>query len=259
MTAAADRGPVCPHLGLVDDPATYFLYPSSAQRCHAKDGRPTSIDATKQAQACLVVEHVRCGRYVPPKSVATGLPMPAGVSAGSRSEPVGETSVRSRRRDSSREPGRREPGRRAVGLALFMLLLIVVAATGIMLGSQLAGGSGGVTPDSATPGAMTSASPPASAPPPSLQPTPAPTLPPATSVQSPAATPAPTPKPTATPKLTPKPIASPTQVTHVVTSGETLWSIAQQHGVTVAALQAANGIKDPDIIVTGQTLVIPAH
>lgn len=46
------------------------------------------------------------------------------------------------------------------------------------------------------------------------------------------------------------------QVIHVVQSGETLSSIAQQYGVTEAAIAAANGISDPNRIYAGQRLII---
>jgi len=45
--------------------------------------------------------------------------------------------------------------------------------------------------------------------------------------------------------------------THVVAPGETLFRIALQHGLTVEALAAANGITDPTRIYVGQVLVIP--
>lgn len=43
----------------------------------------------------------------------------------------------------------------------------------------------------------------------------------------------------------------------MVQEGDTLGTIAQQFGVTVEALQAANGIADPDQITAGQVLVVP--
>ena len=43
----------------------------------------------------------------------------------------------------------------------------------------------------------------------------------------------------------------------MVQEGDTLAAIAQRFGTTVAALQEANGIEDPDEIVIGQVLVIP--
>jgi LysM repeat protein len=45
--------------------------------------------------------------------------------------------------------------------------------------------------------------------------------------------------------------------TYAVVGGDTLALIAQRFGTTVAALQSANGIDDPDEIVVGQVLVIP--
>jgi LysM repeat protein len=45
--------------------------------------------------------------------------------------------------------------------------------------------------------------------------------------------------------------------TYTVQPGDTLFSIALRHGVTVWALQVANNISDPDAIYPGQVLVIP--
>lgn len=44
---------------------------------------------------------------------------------------------------------------------------------------------------------------------------------------------------------------------HVVRKGETLSGIAHAYGVSVRALQKANGIKNPDHIVAGKRLCIP--
>jgi murein DD-endopeptidase MepM/ murein hydrolase activator NlpD len=49
----------------------------------------------------------------------------------------------------------------------------------------------------------------------------------------------------------------PTETVHVVQRGETLFSIAQQYGVTVDAITHANGIDDPRQVYVGQRLVIP--
>lgn len=45
--------------------------------------------------------------------------------------------------------------------------------------------------------------------------------------------------------------------THTVQAGETLTSIAQQYGVTVQAIVAANEISNPDRVTVGTTLIIP--
>ena len=47
-------------------------------------------------------------------------------------------------------------------------------------------------------------------------------------------------------------------VEYVVEPGDTLLGIAEQFGVTVEAITAANDISDPDLIAVGQTLVIPS-
>ncbi|MEZ4515445.1 MAG: LysM domain-containing protein [Chloroflexota bacterium] len=46
--------------------------------------------------------------------------------------------------------------------------------------------------------------------------------------------------------------------THVVQPGETLLSISQIYGVSIAEIQQANGIVDPNALTVGQTLTIPA-
>jgi len=45
---------------------------------------------------------------------------------------------------------------------------------------------------------------------------------------------------------------------HVVRRGETLSAIGRQYDVSVAALAAANGLPDPNRILAGQTLTVPA-
>ena len=44
---------------------------------------------------------------------------------------------------------------------------------------------------------------------------------------------------------------------HEVRAGETLSSIAARYGTTIDRLAKANGLKDPDMIVIGQTLKVP--
>jgi len=45
---------------------------------------------------------------------------------------------------------------------------------------------------------------------------------------------------------------------HVVRRGETLSAIGRQYDVSVAALATANGLPDPNRILAGQTLTVPA-
>jgi LysM repeat protein len=64
--------------------------------------------------------------------------------------------------------------------------------------------------------------------------------------------PAPAPVPTAAPK----PIAG-GSVYHTVKLGDTLEKIARAYGTTAAAIGAANGMTNPDLIWVGQKLLIP--
>ncbi len=56
---------------------------------------------------------------------------------------------------------------------------------------------------------------------------------------------------TATPTLTPTPVI------HIVQEGEVLGAIAYQYGVSVQAIQAANGLENPQYLRVGQELIIP--
>lgn len=82
-------------------------------------------------------------------------------------------------------------------------------------------------------------------------------LPPAAAL---AQTPTAPPTPSAPPAPTETPATDTTSAgtAYVVQQGDTLFSIAQAHGVSVVALAAANSITDPARIQAGQTLVIPS-
>lgn len=47
--------------------------------------------------------------------------------------------------------------------------------------------------------------------------------------------------------------------TYKIRSGDTLWALSRKFGTTVKALVKANGIEDPNLIITGQTLKIPGR
>ncbi len=242
----------CPYLGLADDPATHFAYPSSAQRCHATD-RPSTIDLAKQAQDCLTAQHLTCPRYRPLAD-----PAPAGGllrEAVERPDLAPARPGRAFRRGSAANGGStarpRSRPRRTTELALFAVLLVAVGVGGLMLGSRLAAQMGNGAPGaSGSAGGASAASPsvsaaPAATPTPLATPTPVATP----TAAAPSGTPAETGSPTPTPPQTP--------AVHVVKPGETLSQIALRYGVTVDALQTANKITDPNVLLAGQRLVIP--
>jgi hypothetical protein len=53
------------------------------------------------------------------------------------------------------------------------------------------------------------------------------------------------------------PTVSPTPIIYVIQSGDTLLEIAQEYGVSVEAIQRANGIEDPRLLRVGQEVLIP--
>jgi LysM repeat protein len=59
------------------------------------------------------------------------------------------------------------------------------------------------------------------------------------------------------PASTATPTVTPTPIVHVVQEGDTLGAIAFQYGVSVEAIQAANGIENPQFLRISQELIIP--
>jgi LysM repeat protein len=153
---------------------------------------------------------------------------------------------------------RREPAAavrvlRAVAILVVILLVLGVAAY-LVAGSRLGLGANGLPRSS--PAAL--AAPAASATPVAA----------AASVSAAAAsfsTASIAPTPSA-PPMSPAPSTSPapsrtprtTSTIHIVRSGETLQGIATEYGVTVEQIVAANKLKNANVIVAGERLVIPA-
>ncbi len=61
----------------------------------------------------------------------------------------------------------------------------------------------------------------------------------------------------ATPSDTPTPTATATPIIYVIQKGDTLLPIARKYGVSVQAIQEANGISDPRRLSIGQEIMIP--
>jgi LysM repeat protein len=232
------ESPSCPLLGLPDDPLSRFSYPSVAHRCRAED-RPRPIDLNHQGAFCLAAMYPECPRYRaaaasrrPGAAIAkaSGVALEraraeAGAPGGHGRQPPGLTSRRRR-------------------VAATVLVGAVLAGAAYLAGPtivdwmrQVGAGVAVTSPSRSTP------------PPATPVPTPATPAPMPTATRAPTATPSPTRTPARTPAATPQ--------IHVVVRGETLGVIAARYGVTVAAIQKANGITDPGLIYVGQHLVIP--
>ncbi len=229
--------PVCPYLGLADDPATHLVFPSHSQRCHATT-RPSTIETAKQAKDCLTEAHTACSRYRPYPT-----PVPHGA-------------VRAAMAAEALEPGHptrpQGSGQRAPWTAL-VAAIIVLGLVGIVLGVGLASIMGGTPPAAGSPGpGVTAGTPPS----PTRASTPAPSQ---TPIPTPTATPIPTLTATPPPSAEPTPTPAPTPLVHRVRRGETLTGIAERYSVTIEAIRKANGLQDPNLIVVGQLLVIPAR
>jgi LysM repeat protein len=122
-------------------------------------------------------------------------------------------------------------------------LALVIVATGLLgLGGFLSAGPSRTSDSSPAVGPASPAASPAS---PSVSSQPAPTASVLATTGS-----APSASPSASVHALP--------TTHIVQRGETLTSIARHYGVTLDALEKANKIKDPSLIVVGQRLIIPA-
>jgi len=73
------------------------------------------------------------------------------------------------------------------------------------------------------------------------------------------ATSSPSPTPSPSKSIAPTPIPAPTPTVYVIKKGDTLSKIAVAHGISLEELRAANpDIKDPNKIVEGQQITIPA-
>lgn len=87
-------------------------------------------------------------------------------------------------------------------------------------------------------------------------PSPAPAAAP-TRAPAPTPAPAPAPRPAPTPAPAPAP-AAPATTTYTIQGGDTLTALARKFNTTVARLVELNGIANPDLIVAGRTLKVPA-
>lgn len=237
-------GAVCPYLGLADDADSHATYPTDAHRCYRLPN-PTRIATHHQETYCLVANHVNCPVYigdeVPGVTHAASTPAPQPVTPSSV-PPVGRS--RPRRPPGSTDSGIPRPRRSAGGtigprprsggismpvatIGLFALAVVVLAiAFGI---TQLTNGnnnnttlplSGNTATTTTTVAAGGTATVPAEGT--------------ATgSVTAPAGTATTT-------------TGSGGGSTYTVQDGDTCYGIAVANGISLDALEAANGGSGPD-------------
>ncbi|MHB8399905.1 MAG: LysM peptidoglycan-binding domain-containing protein [Candidatus Limnocylindrales bacterium] len=231
--------PVCPLLGLAGDAATHFTFPTAGHRCHAT-GRPAPIELAQQGALCLSATYPDCrlfqqavdaGRVSVPGAGSWLLVAPD-LDAEPRlatAHPVDRIGL-----GTSFRPG----GSGRLGTAAaprVAAVVVVVVALLAVLAWRFAGSA------SSGPALATGASP-----------TGSPTV-----SQSVAASASGSAAPSSQPSTTPSPSPIARNRTHVVAVGETLSSIAARFGVSLKALEVANHITDPNLIYTGERLIIP--
>jgi LysM repeat protein len=240
---------VCPLLGLYGDDRSAIDGVDGAHRCFAEP-TPMVLDRQQQARVCLSDTYQRCDRYL------SHVSRHGGVNPGRSSLAGGLVTTRM---VLAPEPAWRGMAGRARQARSGPLAAVGAAAAILGIGG-VALATGMLDPGSGAPADQLATSPDAS---PTATPTERPTPTPSpTASPSPTAVPTPVPEPTIAPTPAPTPIPTvaatpPPQQTYVVQQGDTLSLIAQRFGTTVQAIQAANGIADPNEIFVGQVLVIP--
>lgn len=243
--------PVCPFLAAAD--AAWLAETASADhRCHAVQP-PAPLAIPKQRRLCLVDEHRTCATFQAARDVrATTIGSQAGLSSPwgwVRTTPVVDTSIGPRAAVAAFMADRR-------GWQIVPAVALVVALG--TLGISNIGpdrGQSATTPPSSF---VAVASPTTAG---SLAPTATPTLAPATPAPSASEAARPTatvaPLPTATAAVTQRPTPVPSaSASYTVKSGDTLYGIAGQFGVSVSALKSFNGLTS-NVIHVGQVLLIP--
>ncbi len=253
---------VCPYL-LAAGGDWRSAMPTKEHRCTALEP-PAYLSLDKQRRVCLTDSHSTCATYVAARQ-ALRLPDESGASDHELVTDAGAELVAATAGDrgtaSIRWPlprtapvilDRGRPSLRSMlvdrsvaqlGLALLMALAFVVLALARLSPAE----TGPVqTVGSPSPGLTGSAAPAAST---SAAPSPSASSPGPASTAS-----APSSSTSAAPASAPASISA---RVYRVTSGDTLSGIAARFGVSVTALQRANGIQDPSLLRIGQLLIIP--
>lgn len=251
---------ICPFLALADDLRSAADGYDPEHRCRAVSP-VRAIERSVQVSFCLSEAHSRCPLFVERSRAAGG-----GVGSTESESPVAADLALASTRLLV-EPGRwsglgrRGPGRRlGIGVAGALVILLVAGATVYAGGlPRVAALFSALTAPAASPllpgGAGRSGNP-ASVPPSSAADATPTVLPTAIPSYGESVGPSPT-AVVLSPTVAPSASATAPGRTYVVQAGDTLSLIATRFGTTVAALKAANRIRDANAILIGQTLVIP--
>ena len=239
---------ICPLLVLASDRRAVVDGFDPEHRCSSPTPAPV-LDRAQQVQVCLTEAHVACPHFLQNSPVVSGDP--------GTTTPVTDAGLPSTRLVIQPESSwrRARPARGQRTWQALAAALVLLGVGGVAVASGAVGGVARLVGES-----MSSSMAPAGR---SVQPsvtpdaTPTPTPTPSSGVVV-AATPLPTiiPSSSATPSAAVAP-PSPLARRYVVQPGDSLSRIAVQFGTSVAALQRANGITDPNLIEPGQVLVIP--
>ena len=247
--------------GPLDEPPGWFRDEALSEGADAATEPATTVaDAKSVPETAAPVAAAVVPAAIPPAAVAPVPITPAAISPAAMVEPEaadaadapGESdedgdleptpppgtiyrTVPPLPEDAAPRPRRRSP---VVSVLLGLLILVVVGVGGFVIGMALPL----LVP---LPAGDT----------PIVSPAPSGAVPSATPVPSVATSPAPAASPSALASAAPTPTA--TARTYVVKRGDQLGRIAASFGVTLQALQAANGIANPNLIFVGQKLVIP--
>lgn len=256
--SADETEQVCPHLRLAGDPSTWSPDPSPENRCY----RPVPVHGEHQAEWCLADGHFEC---------------PGAPPIGSGTHRTGTRLILGRQRVTRREA---EELVRTVLVTVAVMGLLLVVFTGVVISgrakvdgnatlvasagaeeggatagrgdaerneSPLTGGEAGVGGREGRSGEA----------PASIAGTPADTQPAAgwlsPSYDGTAEAPDVPPQDT----TEPEPVAAEDDTVYVIQQGDTLYSLARAHGVTVDALMEANDLEDQHSIKAGQRITIP--
>jgi hypothetical protein len=85
MSEQIESKPICPYLGLANDPASHFSFPETTHRCYAS-GQESFVTLEHQSTFCLAHEHPACSRFIELSDSSTSTPLLANSKSMARSQ-----------------------------------------------------------------------------------------------------------------------------------------------------------------------------